>query len=366
MRKSGLILTIILLSFTCSNRLLSQSKDSAKLHVSGYADAYYALYNDSVGLGNFQKFPTTSSISNNFGLNIAQLGLKYDGKNVRGHIVLHYGDLPRSAWASDFNMIQRAHVGVRVAKNAWIDAGFFRTHFGTEGFLPKENICSSIATTTFYEPYFQSGVRLEFAAGSKWMIDFYILNGYNMFTDNNKKKSVGFLVSYTPKESFNINYSNYLGDDTPDGVTTSHFRIHQNAYFNYIKNKVTVQVGADLCLQENSKLADPKKWASMFSGLASLKYKVANKVAIYTRGEFLNDPDGFMTTIITDKTGKLTGYKIFGVTAGLEVTPTDNSYIRLEGRQLMMNSDQEIFRRDGINKSSRGEVMLNMGVWFGN
>jgi hypothetical protein len=355
---------IVFLCFIYSSSLFSQSKDSAKLKISGYIDGYFALYNDSVGVGNFQKFPTVSPISNNFGLNIAMLQFKYENKNIRGQIVLHYGDMARSTWASDFSMIQKAHVGIKISKKAWIDAGFFRTHFGTEGLLPKENICSSISIPTFYEPYYESGARLEYAPNSKWMIDFYVLNGYNMFTDNNNKKSVGVLVNYTPKETVNWGYSNYLGDDTPDGVATSHFRIHQNLFFNYNKNKVTVQVGGDFCIQQNSQLADATKWANMFTALASGKYNFKGDFSIYGRGEYFNDPDGFMSTVITDKAGKLTGYKVFGVTAGLEYSPDDNAYIRLEGRQLMMNSDQEIFRRDGMNKSSRGEVMLNMGVSF--
>jgi hypothetical protein len=364
MRKYGLLLTILSLSFILTNSSFAQGKDSAKLKISGYIDAYYALYNDSVGRGNFQKFPTVSPINNNFGLNIAQVTFKYDGNNIRGNVILHYGDIPRSAWASDFNVIQKAHVGVRIFKDAWIDVGFFRTHFGTEGLLPKENICSSISTNTFYEPYFESGVRLDYAINSKWVLDIYVLNGYNMFTDNNDKKSLGVLVNYTPNDKINVGYSNYLGDDTPDPVTTSHFRIHQNVFFNYQKNKVTLQAGGDFCLQQNSKLKDPTKWANMASGVGSIKYSFKDNFSIYGRVEIFNDPDGFMSTVISDKTGKLTGYKIWGVTGGLEYKPNDNSYIRLEGRQLQMNSDQEIFRRDGMNKSSRGEVMLNMGVSF--
>jgi hypothetical protein len=347
-----------------TSSLFSQSKDSAKLKISGYVDAYYALYNDSLARGSFQKFPTISPVSNNFGINIAQVQFKYDGKNVRGQVILQYGDIPRSAWAGDFNMIQKAHVGVRLSKKVWVDAGFFRTHFGTEGLLPKENICSSISINTFYEPYFESGARVEYNPNSKWALALYVLNGYNMFTENNKKKSIGVLINYNPNERINVGYSNYLGDDTPDPSTTSHFRIHQNIFFNYNKNKVTLQAGGDFCLQQNSQIAHPEKWANMFSGVASVKYNFAGDFSVYGRGEFFNDPDGFMSTIITDKTGKLTGYKVAGVTTGLEYTPTDNSYIRLEGRQLMMNTDQEIFYRSGMVKSTRGEVMLNMGISF--
>ena len=364
MRKNGLRLTIISLSFLSADSTFGQSKDSSKLTITGYIDAYYAVYNDSVGSGKYQKFPTVSPVSNNFGLNIAQLSFKFDARNIRGQVILHYGDIPRSAWATDYNYIQKAHVGVRIFKNAWIDAGFFRTHFGTEGLLPKENICSSVSVNTFYEPYFESGIRLDYAINAKWMLDIYVLNGYNIFTDNNKKKSIGVLVNYTPNDKLNFGYSNYLGDDTPESIPVHHFRIHQNLFVNYQKSKLTVQAGGDFCLQQNSQLKDSAKWANMFSGVGSIKYNFANKFSVYGRGEFFNDPYGFMSTVITDNRGKLTGYKLWGITTGLEYTPNAFSYIRLEGRQLKMNSDQEIFRRDGSNKNNRGELKLNMGMTF--
>ena len=364
MRKNGLTLTIISLALISANSSFGQGKDSSKFTISGYLDFYYALYNDSVGSGKFQKFPTVSPVSNNFGINIAQLSLNYDSRNIRGKVILHYGDLPRSAWAGDHNYIQKAHVGIRIFKDAWIDAGFFRTHFGTEGLLPKENISSSVSTNTFYEPYFESGIRLDYAINAKWLLDIYVLNGYNIFTDNNKKKSIGLYLNFTPNARLNLGYSNYLGDDTPESINIPHFRIHQNLFVNYQKDKLTVQAGTDFCLQQNSQLKDTTKWANMFSGVASVKYGFSKNFSVYGRGEFFNDPDGFMSAVISDNTGKLTGYKLWGITTGLEYTPTATSYIRLEGRQLMMNSAQEIFRRDGKNMNSRGEIMLNMGMTF--
>src|SRR5256885_5256865 len=67
------------------------------LSFSGYADAYVAYYTDSVGIGNYQKFPSVSPRSESFGLNVAQLSAKYAAERVRATITLHYGDIPRSA-----------------------------------------------------------------------------------------------------------------------------------------------------------------------------------------------------------------------------------------------------------------------------
>src|SRR4051812_142697 len=61
--------------------------------ITAYVDAYYAYYTDSVGPGNFQKFPTVSPRSNNPSLNTAQLAFQYNADNVRGTAVFHFGDI---------------------------------------------------------------------------------------------------------------------------------------------------------------------------------------------------------------------------------------------------------------------------------
>jgi hypothetical protein len=71
-----------------------------------------------------------------------------------------------------------------------------------------------------------------------------------------------------------------------------------------------------------------------------------------------------MSTLFKDKSGNLTGYKLWGATIGLEYMPNNDFYIRLEARQLQMNKNQEIFHFDDENRDYRREVMLNMGISF--
>ncbi len=56
---------------------------------SGYVDAYYAYYSDSIDIHDYQKFATISPRSNQFGLNVAMLTAKYSSKDVRGVFTLH-------------------------------------------------------------------------------------------------------------------------------------------------------------------------------------------------------------------------------------------------------------------------------------
>jgi hypothetical protein len=348
------------------SQLFSQTlkTDSAKINISGYVDAYYAFYTDSVGDGNYQKFPSVSPRSDAFGLNTAMITAQYDAEKVRGIVTLHYGDIPRSTWSSSFNMIMEAHAGFRLCPKVWIDAGFFRTHFGTEGLLPKENICSAVSVNTYFEPYFESGIRLNYNPTEKLAIFVYGLNGYNMFEDNNHKKSFGLLATYALGDAGNIGYSNYTGDDSPTGDTVTHLRIHNNLFFNYQIKKLKIQIGGDYCFEQHADIATGTKTATMASGVLALKYTLPKSFAVYGRGEFFNDPDGFMSGVLLDKQNQFTGFKMWGATLGVEYKPTENSYLRLEGREIMMDKDQEIFHWNSANTNARMEAMLNFGISF--
>lgn len=336
---------------------------TSPLTFSGYIDSYYAYYTDSVGIGNFQKFPTTSPRSNSLGLNLAMITAKYTTEKFRSTISLHYGDIVRSSWSTDYSFLQEAHAGFMLNKKVWLDAGFFRTHIGTEGLYAKENITSSLAVGTYNEPYYQSGVRINYNPNNKLAISFFLLNGYNLYQDNNNKKSIGLLAAYTVNENLNIAFSNYTGDDAPIQDTLSRLRVYNNLFLNYSKGKFKMQLGGDFATQQHSDSAS-KKTATMFSALATFRYQLPKKVGVYTRGEIFNDPTGFLGGKFTDKTGKQTGYKLWGATFGIEYKASDNSYIRFEGRALQCNGNQTVFWWNSKAQNTRLETMIHVGVYF--
>ncbi len=361
----------LLFIFLHNQNCIAQQGDSAsrsafkdRFTFSGYLDAYYAYYSDSSGIGGFQKFTSISPRKNQFGLNTAQVAVEYNSDKVRGNITLHFGDIAKGSWSAAYNDIMEAHAGFRLCKTLWLDAGLFRTHFGTEGLLPKENFLSSVSVNTFYEPYYEAGARLNYVPNGHWAVNLYAINGYNIFEDNNKHKSLGMLVTYTEGEKWNAGYSNYLGDDAPDSALKSHLRVNQNLFFNAAIKKLKIQLGIDYCLQKNSAILHPDKGSSMLSGVLGFKYQLSEMFALATRGEFFYDPQGFMSTVILDKQNKLTGYKLWGFTLGAEYKPTKNTYIRIEGRQLQMNRNQEIFYQNEKLSSQRFELSGNVGVSF--
>lgn len=357
----GAFLILFLIS---SNKSSGQDSTKGTWSLSTYADVYYSYATDSMASGKFQQFPTVSPRSNSFGLNVLQFTTQYSGPLVRATATLQAGDIPLSAWSGTYNAIQEAHVGLKLLKTLWIDAGFFKTHFGTESLMPKDNLASSLAIATYYEPYYESGIRLNFDPTDKLEINGFLLNGYNLFEDNNRKKSVGLGVTYAINDKTGIGYTNYLGDDSPDSSKTDHTRFANNLFVNYGSDKLKIQAGIDYYIQQNSDLATGSKTASAFGGLATIKYLLHPKFGIYARYEIFQDPDGFLTGVITNSNSQLTGYKVWGLTGGIEFKPAENAYVRLEGRYLQMDKDQDIFRWNSENQNSRFEIMIHTGFYF--
>ena len=360
-----IIVLLLLAGIFSATKSFAQKKNSVKFKLSGYMDVYYAGYTDSVEKNSYQKFPVISPKNNTLGLNIVQLTAQLNSNRFRSTVTLHYGDIPLSAWSPSLNLIQEANVGVKLGKKFWLDAGFFKTHIGTEALVPKDNIASSLSIITFYEPWFQTGVKLSYTPNDKFFFCLHALFGYNIFVENNKKKSFGISASYTFNDKGSIGYYNLLGDETPDSIHSSHLRFLNNLVFNYqVTPKLKVQIGGDYIAQGRSGIIDSNKTAIAYGGIATLKYQLIPKFGIYARGEIFDDKDGFLTGVINDAKNKLTGFRLWGITGGLEYKPGENSFIRLEGRQLQMDKNQPIFRWKGKDQSNRLELMLHAGYFF--
>lgn len=350
------------LTFYYSQMYSRDSASNGKLQLSGYIDAYYALYSDQVGRGNYQKFPTSAPRNNNFGLNMLMLSSRYNDKRVRGVFTLQYGEIPDAAWSPVLNMIQEANVGVKLAKNLWLDAGFFRTHIGFESIQPRENIATSIAITTYYEPYYLSGAKLSYSINDKLTIQANVFNGFNTFVAVNRSKSFGLSVNYEPRENFFLTYNNITGNESN---YKDQWRTYHNFYSGYKGKHWDLGIELNGGAQQNSGLSDSTKTAYMFSSLLAVRYKMKdNKYAVYARAEIFEDSDEILTGPVLNANHQLVGINLYGVTLGFQVKPMPNSYIRLEYRSLLTERNENIFYSDGVARNDRHEAIASFGVWF--
>ncbi|HRD38544.1 MAG TPA: outer membrane beta-barrel protein, partial [Bacteroidia bacterium] len=136
--------------------ITKKSTEEASLLIGGYVSTYYAYYTDETSINGMVQAPAVAPRNKEFGLNMALISLKYNSKNVRGNLGVHFGDIPKAIWPNELNMIQEANVGFRIVKGLWLDAGAFRSHIGVESTQPRENIATSMSLVDNYEPYYFS------------------------------------------------------------------------------------------------------------------------------------------------------------------------------------------------------------------
>lgn len=345
---------------------IADSQQLNRIKLSAYIESYYAHYTDRLPLGNFQKFPTSAPISNSFGLNMAMVNLQYQNDYVNGVLTVHTGDIAASAWSPVYNHIQEAHVGIRLINKLWLEGGYFRTHLGFESIQPRENIGSTIALTTYYEPYYLSGAKLTYYANEKLSLQVNAFNGFNTFVAINKKKSVGFTAVYELRKNFVMSYNCLISDNTPDSISTSHLRLYNDFYLAYKSKRFNLGLEMNFGLQENTGIVDSTKMATMFSMTVAGKYKIKNdKYSVYGRAEIFNDPDEILTGPVNNANHQLVGINAIGLNGGIEFKPMPNAYLRLEGRYLHLLKDETIFYSGQNNYTNvRKEFVSALGFWF--
>ena len=356
----SIIIVIMVLSkpFTA----IAQEDDKTllkNLTVSGYIDAYYAWDTDKDK--NLRQFPAFEPYRDQFKLNIAQVSFNCSTEKIRGKATIQYGDIPKVLYPSDQQYIQEANVGVSPCKNLWFDIGYFITHIGPESF-PMNNFFSSYAMGSYYEPLYQSGIKISYDFCDKFSGCLHILNGYNLFDDNNNHKSFGLQLTYKAADKLSFVYNNIIGDEMPTSGDNSKIRFYNNfiTYFSPT-DKLDFILGLDFATQEKSKLSDASASASLFSMMLSGRYKITPKFFFSLRGEYFNDAEGFLSGNFIDETGKTTGLNTWGITGAFEYRPVENYYIRLESRLLSADNKLKIFYD---NSNTRTEVTLNSGIQF--
>lgn len=358
---------IILLCALSMTNLNIKAQSGSDFKISGYADTYYAYDNDKNGTS-LRQFSVISPVRDQFRINLAQVTGKYAYKNLRGTVTLQFGDVPRYNWPQAPNeylqYIQEANVGFRPVKNLWIDAGYFLTHVGAEGLLPVYNYLNTQALATYYEPIYQSGVRVSYDFSDKVYGSLYLLNGYNVLADNNLNKSFGMQIGIKPVSNLEIIYNNIIGNEQPQG-SPGKTRFYNNLVVKYAPvKKLDFLLGADFATQQRSDLKDTANSASLLSGLLAVRYNFVPGFYVSARGEYHDDKNGILSGLFPSLNGESKGLKASGFAFALQFNPTDNSFIRTEARILKTDSELIIFTKGNTFSETRTEITLGTGIVF--
>jgi hypothetical protein len=294
---------------------------------------------------------------NEFNLNTAQVTASTQMDWFRGRTTLQFGNIAHSSWLpSKYSAIQEANLGIRPAANLggdgndlWIDGGIFLTHIGNEALLPRYNWLSNLALVTMFEPFYQAGLRASYNIGSQFNFQLHLLNGYGSIEDNNLGKTFGWLVGYNPLSNLSLSWAGVVGDESNFG-DTAFVRFYNNFNASY-------QILDDLGVRGQFDIANQSDKGLYYGAQLTARYDFLERFGVTLRGETIQDPNGVVTS------DKLQG---LGVTLGLEYRPLDNAFVRVEGRQLVLNPTSNAIFLDtaGNSSSNRFEISANTGFWF--
>ncbi len=311
----------------------------AKLTFSGFADVYYAYdFNEPV-THERPGFLYNHNRHNEFNVNLAFLKVAYASDRVRGNLAVMAGTYAQYNLAAEQDLLRNifeANAGVRLAPKLWLDAGIFASHIGLESAISKDNYTLTRSLAAENTPYYESGAKITYEAGSQWVFTGLVLNGWQNIREpeGNSNKALGTQIQFKPTDKILLNSSTFFGNEKPDNAKQR--RYFHNFYATFqiqpqLKLAAFFDIGAEQALETDS-------YNTWYSPAILLHYGLSDKVAVAARAEYYSDEDGVIIS-----SGTPNGFKTTGYSLNLDYAPAPNVLLRVEGR--LLDSQDAVFTR---------------------
>jgi hypothetical protein len=324
-------------------------KKTHTVQFSGFIDAYYSYdFNQPPNHEVSAPFIYNYKRNNEFNINLALLSASYSGDKIRSKIGLMAGTYAQYNYASEQGLLKNiyeANAGIKLVKHLWLDAGIFASHIGNESAFSLTNPTLTRSIMAENTPYYQTGAKLTYDAGKKWLFSLLLLNGWQNIqeTPGNSNKPVCTQILFRPNDKTEINYSTFIGNEKPD--TAKQWRYFNHMYFtSHFSKKIYLSAAFDYGIQQKSK--GNQHYDKWFGSSLILKYKLTRKFSTSLRGEYYSDPSQVIVTTNTPY-----GTNVFGTSLNLDFSPYPGSLIRFEGK--MYNAQDNIFvTKTGFNSQT--------------
>ena len=309
-------------------------KNAAEVNVSAYVEVYCA-YDFGKPTSGDRPFLYNFNRHNEVALNLGLARVDYTNNRVRGAFALMAGTYPQANLVHEPTLLRNvfeAHVGIRLSRNKaiWLDAGILPSHIGMESALGMDNWTLTRSLNAENSPYYLSGVQVSWDPSEKLKIAALYVNGWQrMRRVQNNTPCFGTQVHWTPNKRMKLNWSTFLGSDTPDSLGL--YRIFNSAWWSWEGEKWGAKVAADIGIQE---MATSTKWNLWADGVIVIHRRLGKQLFATARGEYYYDPHQVIVYIAPPIIGSPRGLTATGYSLGLDYHITSNSTVRLEGRLL--------------------------------
>jgi hypothetical protein len=266
---------------------------------------------------------------------------------------------PATVQAQDFDLQQAfASYVVPAGSGLRVDAGKFVTHFGAEvieGYDGWNDNATRSLLFGYAIPFTHTGVRASYGFGPKLAAMAMLVNGWDNATDNNRAKSVGSQLAFTPNGSLALYLNGMIGAERSgnnsdlrsllDAVATL-------AVSPHLKAGVNIDFGQEQRLAPRPPPEPPA--TATWSGVAGyLRFTATDGIALVLRGEGFRDRDGVRTG---------TPQTLGEVTFTPEFRVTTRFILRGDVRRDW--SDRQVFTIGSRPADHQTTVLLSALTWF--
>ncbi|QJX47469.1 porin [Hymenobacter taeanensis] len=329
----------------------------------GFVDGYYGYDIKHVASNTRPGFLYSHNRQNEFTVNNAVLGMRYDNGQVRGAIGLHAGTYVAANYANEdqvFKHIYEAYAGFRPLEKAWLDVGIFGSHIGFESALSKDNWTLTRSLMAENSPYYEAGARFTYEVDPKLTLTALVLNGWQNIRENNQKKAVGTQIQWKPTDKLLINSSTFYGNEQPQELVKRRRYFH-DFYISYAAtDRLSVAGVFDVGKQE--KATRGSKADTWHTGAAFVRYKLADTWTAAARAEYYYADHGVIINSISPSTTDA-NFNVKSASLNLDYLPTSNVAFRVEGR--VFHSGQDFLTdRNGQPTNSYGNLTSSIALSF--
>jgi hypothetical protein len=317
--------------------------------IHGFIDAYYAWNgNDPASHESFVTGTgSTAKRANEFNLNLAEVDVTRDAQPVGFRLSLITGngaDVIHGSEPQGYRFIYQASILYKPSDRLTLEAGIYPSHIGFEGFFSKDNWSYTRGWLAEFSPYYQTGIRANYAFSPHWSGEIHVLNGWQNIADNNDAKAIGGKVAYA-NGRLTASLNTFDGPELPGD--DKHWR-HFGDLIATFNATPSLSVGGSL---DRGRQELPDRPAANWFGIAAYgRYAFDQRRAVAVRVERFSDPENGITG---------TPQKLAEATLTYEYRPAPNLILKIEGRRD--HSTASVFT-SGTNGSSRDETIVVIGA----
>jgi hypothetical protein len=327
----------------------------------GFVDAYYGFDFNHGGSNQRPGFLYSHNRQNEFTVNNAILGMRYDDGKVRGALGLHAGTYVSANYAAEDQVLKHiyeAYAGFRPFEKAWLDLGIFGSHIGFESAISKDNWTLTRSLMAENSPYYEAGARFTYEVSPQLTLTGLVLNGWQNIRETNQGKALGTQIQWKPTDKLLINSSTFYGNEQPQD-SLKRRRYFHNFYITYAATeRLNLALVFDVGKQQSEGRRGYDTW---HTGSAFVKYKLADKFSTTLRGEYYNADRGVLiSSIMPARTNAR--FLAGGTSLNLDYLPTPNVAFRVEGRYLRAQSP--IFEHDNGSSRNYGNLTTSVALSF--